>query len=378
MNFFEDLIKYLESIIVLFTIPFAYLEIRDSKYEKLLEIQEQLAEVVLYRISNEFMISRHEINAVINSYLLRHKFSRNSILIDDVLDKVIFKIETNIFISKEDRRRLIERVIILRLNKRSNHLSYFRFLKNNKKIIITYFLLGFALVTLLFPSKWQVFQTLEQYKKYYYQIGISLLISVITFSVIRFARRVFNPSVFEGEPALEVNTFKLLPNYYNEHLFFSNGKEVLKFNLTDVIYNIPDKVVETDQGCLPFGMIKLYKKLRQYKLVFKFEDQYSLEISISKVSFVNGSIDLDKVTYKLHSGKAETIQSFYSSESNLGHILLKEDFISFHNNYGIEEGYKSITSEGNFVILDKARKLKGIQMNGVFWEYQQCDLPSVM
>jgi hypothetical protein len=368
MNFAEDLIKYLESIIVLFTIPFAYLETRESKYEKLIDIIDQLSDVILNRISNDSVVSKHEIESLLNSYLLRSNFRLKSILIDDVLDETVSKIETNSFINTEVRRRLLEKLITIRLNKRSSRLSYYRFLKTNKKQIITFIVVSFLLTTFIFPEKWQVFQTLEQYKRTIYQIGIGVFITITTFVGIRLFKSLFNPKIFEGEPAFEAYSFNFLPSYYKEYLFFRSGEKTLKLNLKDVIYDIQEKIVETDPGCMSFGIAKFYKKLRRYQLVFHSDNAFLLDISITKVSMANGTIDLDKITYTINDSSKPIHHSFYPSICQFRHLDLKEDFLPFSNNFGIEQGYRSIGKTEKIIVLDNSKKFKGLYLDNEFWD----------
>jgi hypothetical protein len=370
MNFFEDLIKYFESIIVLFTIPYAYLETRESKFDKLLDIIDQLSDIVLNRISSNVLISKHEIESMINSSLLKSKLSPKSILLDNILDKVVSKIESNSFIKKIERRQLIEKIILLRQNKRANVIKYYRFLKTNKTNIISFLIILFLILTLIFPNKWQLFQTLDQHKKIIYQCGIGLMLASITFIMIRLLIGLFSSKVFEGEPPFETDSFNYFPYYYNEYLSFKCGDKIQKLKLELVNYDLEKKIVETDSGFLSLGIIKFYKNLRNYKLVFVNDNFITITISLSKISIRNGTIDLDKITYAIDTKPNETTQYFYPQKSTIADINLQDEFVHFTNNYGLEHGYKSTKSIENIVVLDNNKKFWGVYIEGAFWKLE--------
>lgn len=360
MILFEDLIKYIESIIVLFTIPYAYLESQESKFEKINNTISTLSDLVLYRLSRKSFISNHELESLRKSYLKQSNLSLKSLYIDDILDNVINKIEANPFISIKERRKLLEKISILKQNKNSIWINVYRFLKNNKTKIFTYIIIIIALVTFIFPDKWNIFKNLDQYKRYSIQLGVGLLITIFTIIIYRIYIFLFNKSIKEGFYQLDPTSFEFLPNYYNEHLTLKSNTKIVELDLIDVVYKISKKQVESDPGCLSLGIVKFYKELPEYKLIFKSDNNFTLEIIISKKSIVNGSINLDKITYRIIENNIVNEKSFYHSQNKEDLKDIDGDFTKFNNLFSIVEGYKCQINNNIVVVLNNEMHLIGI------------------
>ncbi|MEL1249037.1 hypothetical protein [Flavobacterium helocola] len=367
MILFEDLIKYIESIIVLFTIPYAYLESQESKFEKINNAINTLSDLVLYRLSKKSFISNHELESLRKSYLRQSNLSLKSLYIDDILDNAINKIETNPFISINERRKLYEKINILKQNKNSIWINVYRFLKNNKTKIFTYVIIIIALITFIFPEKWNVFKNLEQYKRYSIQLGISLFITFFAIIIYKVYILLFKNAINEGFYQLDPSSFKFLPDYYNEHISFKSNDKLVKLDLIDVDYKILRKQVESDSGCLSLGVIKFYKELPEYKLIFKSNKNFKLEIIISKKSIINGSINLDKITYRIVENNEVNEKSFYHSQNKEDLKEIDSDFTKFNNLFSIVEGFKCQINNNIVIVLNNEMQLKGIKIKNEFY-----------
>lgn len=367
-NYLEDIIKFIESIVVLFTIPYAYVESYNNKYEKIISTIEEIGTIVLFRIGNKFIISESEINSLIKSELAKEKINQNAIAINDILDYLIHQIETNPFVTRLERRKLLELFVKLKSNKTLNKIEYYRWISSNKKSIYTITLITISLIALFFPQRWSVFETLKELSDITTQLIIGICIAVVLFFVFRIFRYVFKGTNIDlGEPKLNIESFSYLPNYFNEKIEFKSSGKSEFFNLVTAQLSPIKKLVETDYSFFSFGIAKMYKTLNSYNLKFISGSEIHLEIAITKKSFVNGIYDLDYLVYKIKNNLV--VKEFSLPIDNENELSQKinytttSNFREFNNKYNLDHGFLGDSSNDLNVILNAEKKLYALAIN---------------
>jgi hypothetical protein len=370
MNF-EDITNLIKTVLLILSLPVTFIQLRKTSFDKAQSLVDEVSRIVLFRLHSNHYISREEIKAIINSKALSAKISNRLVLLDDVLDGVTDKIEDVPFFSRKNRRKVLENIRILREGKYSTHLRISQFVKNyEKQIIFTALSLTIALL-LLFPNQFKVTNSDLVERHFFIQLGIGILIIIFTILIFFIFNKLIYPKIDWGVVKIQTSTFHLLPNFYNEKLFFSSSTNKLKFKLVDASFKENKQLVETNPGCLFFGIAKYYKKLQIYIVKFSNTDRkIDIQIELCSKSFVNGFYDIDFIIYKIFENNEikgcfeipllnEEIKdsSFYSSLEN----LIKKLIINEDNRI------LTLQSDTWIILVDKQFRLIGINIqNEVF------------
>jgi len=369
----ESILIYIKSVIIIFSIPFAYLRLRKSRYDKIVNVIDNLTLILANRLSADLLITQNEIKTLLRSKLTSSGLSKSAASINNLIDSVFTYIESNPFVSKEKRRLLFEKLIVLREEKSFVRLDYYRFLRNNQINIITVVIIVIVAFSLVTPDQWKFIQNLNVAQEILVQIGIGLLILIALILLNKLLSRLFYGKIFWGEPSFFPESFNHLPSYYKESLNFEKEDQIIEFKLVNVSYDVESDIVETDPGCMSFGILKFYKKLKRYTLYFQSEEGIVFKVSLKKESYVNGSIDLDYIEYELSKDQINSTNKICVTELS---IEEKTNYFDpdYHSDFRLiktesknEIFYKSKTHEMYIVLLNENKNLHGIIINEELW-----------
>ncbi len=369
----DNILIYIKSVIIIFSIPFAYLRIRNSRYDKILKIIEDIGLIISNRLSSNYLITQNEIKTLLRSKLISSGLGKNVASVNNVIDSVLTYIESNPFVSKEKRRLLFEKLLVLREDKSSVKLEYYRFLKNNQINIVTIIIIVITAFSLITPSQWNFIQNLNIAQEILIQIGLGLIILTALILLNKLFSRLFYGKIFWGEPNFFPESFNYLPSYYKESIIFERKDKTIEFKLVNVTYDVENDIVETDPGCMSFGILKFYKKLKRYTLYFKSPDGIMFNIALKKDSVVNGMMDLDYIEYELSKDKLTSKNKVYvtllSKEEKKNY--LDPDYISdfslLKDKTNNEHIYESKNNEIYKLFLNDNKQLLGLEIGEEFW-----------
>lgn len=373
----DNILIYIKSVIIIFSIPYAYLRMRNSRYEKIINIIENISLIITNRLSSDYLISQHEIKTLLRSRLIKSGFGKNVTSVNNVIDFVFTYIESNPFVSKEKRRILFEKLLVLREDKSFVRLDYYRFLKNNQINIITIIIIVITAFSLVTPRQWGFIQNLNIAQEILVQIGIGVIILIAVILLNKLFSRLFYGKIFWGEPNFFPESFTYLPSYYNESLIFENHGEIKKYDLVNVTYEVESDIVETDPGCMSLGILKFYKKLKRYNLFFQSSEGDGFRISLKKDSVVNGIKDLDFIEYHLSKNKISSTNKIYVtelSEEDKKNYLDPFDISDFSfaiDNINNDYKYESNNNEIMKILLDGNKNLYGLIIDQNLWKYKK-------
>ncbi len=352
----------------MFTIPFAYLKTRVNKYDKIVKLIDKVSQIVLFRLSQNFLVTQNEIETVLRNQLLDAGFKSNSVSINNILDSLTSRIEENPFIDVTQRRKILERLITLRKERESTWLNYYRLLKNYQVTIITVLLIVIALVTLVTSDKWKIFDSGGLQFETIAEIGIGLVIAFILFVIFYFLNKIFNGQIFWGEPNFIFTSFNYLPNYLDEKLTLENNSDILELNLVDVRFDSQKKDVETDPGCFGMGIVRMHKLLKSYSLDFVSSTDLSLSISLKKGSSVNGSIDYDYVEYQVQKEDIASLSKIVVHVPD-NELINSEIYTDFKLTQVAEEEFLLATTDDEVgIVLTKNKMFYGLKIKDQIWK----------
>lgn len=370
----EEASALFKSVLAIITIPLAVLGSRKTNYDRAISLINELSTVILLRLHSSHFVAREEIKTLITTKAISKKISSKAVFVDDVINKVIEKIEETPFISKNERRIMLEKARIIREGRGSNKLKMYVFLKNNERDIIFLIVFTSVIISFFFSSYGNIFSNINIDLKLIVELltGILILFAVVTIAFIAGVSR----SIFQGSTKLTQEAYSKLPSFYDEALKFDNSGTPIIFNLSDVTFKEEDKTVETDPaGCLSFGIIRFKKKHQSYNLSFTNRNNNDTEtyltITIKTISARNGILDIDIIEYIIKTkDKEELYVNFPVARDKPGEIFILEVsneriqkyFYSIYKNK--ENVY--VYSNSNFgLIFDTNYALQAIEIEGV-------------
>ncbi|MFC5272245.1 hypothetical protein [Adhaeribacter terreus] len=378
----DGLVNLIKTTLLILSIPLFYIQTRKTTLDKALSLIDEVSAIVILRLSNNYLISRKDIKGIIRSKSYSKKINPKIVLVDDVINKVLEKIEENPFISKRQRRLSLEGARILKENIESKKLNFHLFIKNYEKQIYTVIILGIVFVLLLFPESWSIYENLDFKNKVITKLisylSLSLIIVFLLIFSVNAINGLFNPKVNWGLVKIKSSTYSKIPDYYEEILKFQNEQGIVCFNLVSAEFSENENLVETDPGCLGFGIAKFYKKHQIYNLIFleeKRENPFSIIIKIESKSFVNGMYDIDFINYIITKEGQELFNASISLPTNENERNALSNYYYLNNitsekieNYLSFQDANLISVNGNKLIMDNDNKLLGFKLQNQIWK----------
>lgn len=364
MNF-DYIVNFIKSVLLISSIPITFLQLRKSAYDKGATLIEDVAKIVINRLYVNQLVSKEEIKGIIRSKSYTLRINTKLVLIDDIINKVIEKIEEIPFIEVSTRRRMLEGARLLRDGNESRKLKFNLFLKNNEGRIIMTILGLFTAFAFLFPDKWSLLSSVSNKKQIIIEFALSFIALLIVIFFTIGLRRIVYPNYDWGTVKILYKTFGLLPNFYDEKLIFTKRKEIFNYKLIDCKFTEQKKVVETDPSLL-FGIAKMHKKHQIYNIEFQEEknSRNKFFIQIFTQSFVNGGVDVQFMKYQIIEN--DVIEAEFSvpisTDEKYQDIIEKLPYLEeYRLQYlpHIEEGAYSLCKGHYGVILSKDKSFSG-------------------
>lgn len=373
----EDIVNFIKSILIVISIPLSYIQTRKVTLDKALILIDEVSKILLNRIYKGQLVSRKELKGIIKSKSYSLKISPRTVLIDDIVNELVKKVEEIPFITKRKRRQILEKMLLLREGKESKWLKLFLFLKENERRLLTFFVVSILCIGMLFPKKWTIFRSLDIENQILIEVAIGILGLGLLILISMGMNKLFYPKINWGLVRIKHTTFSKLPDFYDEQIVFQIQDEAVKFQMNESSLSEKKKLVETDPGCIYFGIAKFYKKHQKYLIEFSGKtnnDDIELVIGIENNSFVNGSIDLDFIKYGIKISDDDWIEFYvpFSSDENGKSFI--ENQLNFNSKIfkkkSVYREYRSVIlfqNEENLLVLRGDRTLIGFEINNVFW-----------
>lgn len=315
MTYLDDIINSFSSIATILAIPYYYIESSKKKIDKIEEIIESISHILLIKLSQNYFINKNELNAILENQLKKANLNTSIISIDQIIEKAVNKIEGNPLISTKEKFNLIQRTQLPNQSKKSFNLKILIFTTKYQKQISIFITIIVGAIAALIADEFSFFSKLASFNFYLYLLGVSLLLFIPTYFIIKLINFITNPKIQLESTDLYRESFAIINSNYSDAIEFTNINDNTKtlFHVNNIDYGSKNNVVETDSTIFNIGITRFLKIHKYISYEFISEDSTKINFTVKKISIINGSIDLDKITITITKDETKCIAIFYQA-----------------------------------------------------------------